>query len=175
MNKKIIVLSGKQFCGKDTVAKILLGEFKNFKRIGLGDAIKIEFGEKNNLTFEEVETNKSKFRAELQALGNAKRKLDSDYWIKKIIDMPDDIIVPDIRVQAEYDYFNKAGAFKIRVNASSASRSKRGTLSAENDITETALDNITDWDYIISNDGTYEDLLNNVKPLLKEIKKYFNI
>lgn len=175
MNKKIIVLSGKQFCGKDTVAKILLSEFKNFKRIGLGDAIKIEFGEKNNLTFEEVETNKSNFRAELQALGNSKRKLDSNYWIKKIIDMPDDIIVPDIRVQAEYDYFNEAGAFKIRVNASSANRSKRGTLSAENDITETALDNITDWNYIISNDGTYEDLLNNIKPLLKEIKKYFNI
>ena len=31
-HKKIIVFSGKQFAGKDTVAKILLNEFKTFKR-----------------------------------------------------------------------------------------------------------------------------------------------
>lgn len=175
MSKKIIVFSGKQFCGKDTVAKILLQKFTNFKRIGLGDAIKIEFGEKHGLSFEEVEANKSKYRPELQALGNARRAEDADYWIKKIIDLPYDIIVPDIRVQSEYDYFNKAGAFKIRVNASKETRAKRGALSSENDITEIALDYISDWNYIISNDGTYDELLNNTDGLIKEIEKHFNL
>lgn len=175
MIKKIIVFSGKQYCGKDTIAKILLQKFKNFKRVGLGDAIKIEFGEKHGLSFEEVETNKSTYRSELQALGNARRSEDADYWIKKIINMPDDIIVPDIRVQSEYDYFNKAGAFKIRVNASTESRAKRGTLSAENDITETALDNITDWDYVITNEGTYEQLLENAEALIKKLETFFNL
>ena len=39
--KKLIVLSGKQYSGKDTLAKLLLEEFKTFKRIGIGNAIKI--------------------------------------------------------------------------------------------------------------------------------------
>ena len=175
MKKKIIVLSGKQFCGKDTVAKILLQNFTNFTRIGLGDAIKLEYGEKIGLSLEEVEQNKSQYRADLQALGNKRRAEDSAYWIKKIITLPQDIIVPDIRVQQEYDYFKNAGAYKIRVEASAESRSKRGTLAAENDITETALDNITDWNYVISNEGTYEELLEKTGELIQSIKDYFNL
>lgn len=46
MADKIIILSGKQYSGKDTVAKILLQNLTDFKRIGLGDAIKIEYSEK---------------------------------------------------------------------------------------------------------------------------------
>lgn len=175
MKKKIIVLSGKQFCGKDTVAKIILENFKNFTRIGLGDAIKLEYGEKIGLTLEEVEKNKATYRADLQALGNKRREEDSAYWIKKIITLPQDIIVPDIRVQQEYDYFNEAGAFKIRVEASKDARAKRGILAAENDITETALDNITEWDHIIENNGTYEELLAKTENLLEKIKLYFSL
>ena len=44
MDRKIIIVSGKQFSGKDTVAKIFLELLPDFKRIGLGDAIKIEYG-----------------------------------------------------------------------------------------------------------------------------------
>ena len=58
MADKIIILSGKQYSGKDTAAKILLQNLTDFKRIGLGDAIKIEYGEQKGLTFEEIEKNK---------------------------------------------------------------------------------------------------------------------
>ena len=50
--KKIIVFSGKQFSGKDTVAKILLGKLKDFKRIGIADAIKSEYSAKTGLSIE---------------------------------------------------------------------------------------------------------------------------
>lgn len=173
MSKKIIIISGKQFCGKDTLAKLIRETYPNFKRIGLGDAIKIEYGEQKGLTFEEIEQNKPMYRADLQALGNLRRTQDVDYWIKKTISLPDDIIVPDVRVQREYDYFKSANAFKIRVNASKEVRSKRGTLAAENDITETALDQITDWDLVINNNGTYEELIENSQKALTEIKEYF--
>lgn len=175
MKNKIIILSGKQFCGKDTVAKILLQNFKNFKRIGLGDAIKLEYGEKKGLTLEEVEQNKSQYRADLQALGNKRRSEDADYWIKKVVSLPQDIIVPDVRVQREYDYFKQANAFKIRVEASAEIRSTRGVLSAQNDITETALDNISDWDFVITNEGSYDELVLKTQDLIEEIKKYFSI
>lgn len=172
MKNKIIILSGKQFCGKDTIAKIILQNFTNFTRIGLGDAIKLEYGEKIGLSLEEVEKNKSKYRAALQALGNQRRKEDSDYWIKKVISLPQDIVVPDVRVQREYDYFKQVGAFKIRVEASSKIRATRGVLSAEDDITETALDDITDWDFGIKNEGSYDELVDATKELIEEVKKY---
>ncbi len=175
MDKKIIVISGKQYCGKDTLAKILLNKFSNFNRIGLGDGIKIEYGEQNGLSFEEIEQNKAVYRADLQALGMKRRAEDEDYWIKKVIALPQDIIVPDIRVQKEYDYFKAAKAFKIRVNASAESRSKRGTIVSENDITETALDGIADWDLVIENEGTYEELLQNSQIAIEKIKEYFNL
>lgn len=175
MQKRIIAISGKQFCGKDTLAKILLEAFPNFKRIGLGDGIKIEYSEQTGLSLEEIEKNKSLYRADLQALGNKRRSEDADYWIKKVIALPQDIIVPDIRVQKEYDYFKAENAYKIRVNATAQSRSKRGVLSAENDITETALDNITEWDYVISNDGTYEEFKQKAQAVIDEVKKYFKL
>ena len=51
---KFITLSGKQFCGKDTVAKILLDRLPSFHRIGLADAIKLKYSERTGLTLEEI-------------------------------------------------------------------------------------------------------------------------
>ena len=58
--KKLIVISGKQYSGKDTVAKLLLAELKSFKRIGIGDAIKIMYGKQNGLTYEQIEADKDR-------------------------------------------------------------------------------------------------------------------
>ena len=76
--KRLIVLSGKQYSGKDTVAKLLLEEFKSFKRIGIGDAIKIMYGKQNGLTYEEIEADKSKYRTGLIELGDWGRKQNPD-------------------------------------------------------------------------------------------------
>ena len=78
MAEQIIILSGKQYSGKDTVAKILLENLTNFKRIGLGDAIKIEYGEQKGLSFEEIEQNKAQYRQDLINLGNKRRSEDKD-------------------------------------------------------------------------------------------------
>ena len=167
MTKKIIVFSGKQYSGKDTVAKILLNELKDFKRIGLGDAIKIEYGKTIGKTFEEIEKEKHLYRADLIKFANEKRAIDQDYWIKKIVEYPDNVIVPDMRVKREYDFFKSQGAYMIRVEASVEARSKRGTLVKADDPTETALDDIKDWDYVISNESDYETLVKNTEKLLQ--------
>ena len=158
MADKIIVFSGKQYSGKDTAAKIILEILTNFKRIGLGDAIKIEYSEKTGISFEEIEKNKHLYRQDLINLGNARRSEDKDYWIKKVIKMPGNIIVPDVRVKRELEFFKEVNAFTIRVEASRETRMKRGTLVGETDITEIDLDDITDWDAVISNDSSYENL-----------------
>ena len=173
MAKKIIILSGKQYSGKDTVAKILLENLADFKRIGLGDAIKIEYGKTVGKTFEEIEAEKHLYREDLINFANAKREIDEDYWIKKIVEYPFNVIVPDMRVKREYDFFKSQKAYMIRVEASEEARSKRGRLVKKDDPTETALDKIKDWNYVIENEGDYETLKENTKGLLKSIKEYF--
>lgn len=174
MAEQIIILSGKQYSGKDTVAKILLENLTNFKRIGLGDAIKIEYGEQKGLSFEEIEQNKAQYRQDLINLGNKRRSEDKDYWIKKVIKMPGNIIVPDVRVKRELDFFKEANAFTIRVEASRETRSQRGQLVGETDVTEVDLDDIKDWDYVIENNSTYENLQAKSIELAKEIKSFLN-
>lgn len=170
MADKIIILSGKQYSGKDTVAKILLENLTNFKRIGLGDAIKIEYSEKSGISFEEIEKNKHLYRQDLINLGNQRRSEDKDYWIKKVIKMNGNIIVPDVRVKRELDFFKEANAISIRVDATRETRSLRGKLVGETDVTEVDLDNVNDWNFRISNDSTYENLQAESIQLAKEIK-----
>lgn len=175
MSKKIIVLSGKQYCGKDTVAKILLENLSDFRRIGLGDAIKIEYGKIIGKSFEEIEAEKHLYRENLISFANSKREIDQDYWIKKIVEYPFNVVVPDMRVKREYEFFKSQKAYMIRVDATEENRAKRGVLVKKDDPTETALDNISDWDYIISNNSDYETLLSNTKDLLIDIKSKFNL
>lgn len=169
MTKKIIVFSGKQFSGKDTVAKILLERFPSFKRIGIADAIKMRYGKEKGLTIEEIEKNKPIYRQDLIDLGDWGRAQSPDYWLNSIIAYEGDTIVTDIRVEHELNLFRSCGAFAIRVEASEEARSKRGTLASKNDATETGLDNIIDWDYVIYNEGSYEELLANTEKLIKEL------
>lgn len=174
MAEKIIILSGKQYSGKDTVAKILLENLTNFKRIGLGDAIKIEYSEKTGIPFEEIEKNKHLYRQDLINLGNKRRSEDKDYWIKKVIAQEGNIIVPDVRVKRELEFFEAENAFKIRVDATRETRSERGQLVGETDVTEVDLDDIKDWDYRISNDTTYENLQIDSLKLVEVLKTFLN-
>jgi len=175
MAENIIILSGKQFGGKDTVAKILTDKLPSFHRIGLADAIKLKYSERTGLSIEEIEKNKSKYRPDLIALGNEGRAIDEDYWLNTVIAQKGSVIVPDVRVPHEIEIFKNHNAFCIRVEASAEARAKRGVLSRENDYTETALDNYDKWDYIIKNEDSYENLVKNSEPLIKAILKHFDI
>ena len=84
MADKIIIFSGKQYSGKDTAAKIMLKHMPDYRRCAMGDIIKLTYGKKNNLTYEEIEKNKPLYRQDLIDLGNWGRAQDPDYWLKKI-------------------------------------------------------------------------------------------
>ena len=170
MADKIIIFSGKQYSGKDTLAKILLENMPEYHRCAMGDIIKLEYGRQHNLTYEEIEKNKARYRQGLIDLGNWGRSQSDDYWLKKIIAENGNIMVTDVRVPFEYETFKKAGAIAIRVECPRENRAQRGELIGENDITETGLDNITDWDYIIKNDSDYETLKEKAYKLIEDLK-----
>jgi len=169
MAEKIIIFSGKQYAGKDTAAKIMLEHLPDYHRCAMGDIIKLEYGKKHNLSFDEIEKNKSEYRAGLIELGNWGRSQSSDYWLNKIISSEGNIIVTDVRVPHEYEVFKAAGAISIRIEADRNIRAARGKLVGETDITEVGLDDITDWDYIIENNSDYETLKENVLRIISDL------
>ena len=170
MADRIIIFSGKQYSGKDTAGKILLEYMPEFKRCAMGDIIKLEYGKQHNLTYEEIEKNKSQYRAGLIELGNWGRSQSPDYWLNKIVQTEGNIIVTDVRVPHEYEIFKSAGAIAIRIEASREVRSTRGELVGETDVTEVGLDHINDWDYIIENNSDYETFKTKVLEVINELK-----
>lgn len=174
MADKIIIFSGKQYAGKDTAAKILLDSMPEFRRCAMGDIIKLTYGKEKGLSYDEIERNKAKYRADLITLGNWGRSQSPDYWLQKIVEQDGNIVVTDVRIPHEYDVFKKAGAISVRIEATRDVRASRGQLIGEDDITEVGLDNITDWDYVIENNTTYEYLKTQVSKVIKDIKRRFN-
>ena len=75
--KHILVISGKQYSGKDTLAKILLEKMPEYRRIGLGDAIKFEYAKRKNISVDEIIKNKHLYRDDLIKLGNWGRDIDN--------------------------------------------------------------------------------------------------
>lgn len=170
MADNIIIFSGKQYSGKDTAGKIMLDEMPDYHRCAMGDIIKLEYGRQHNLTYEEIESDKSKYRAGLIELGNWGRSQSPDYWLEKIIQSDGNIIVTDVRVPHEYEIFKKAGAITIRIEADREVRAARGELVGEDDITEIGLDNITEWDYIVYNNSEYDVFKNEILKIVKDLK-----
>ena len=171
MAEKIITFSGKQYSGKDTAAKILLDEMKDFKRCAMGDIIKIEYGKQHGISYEEIENNKPKYRQGLIDLGNWGRAQSPDYWLEKIIAQEGKIVVTDVRIKHEYEVFKKAGAITIRVEADRDLRETRGgKLVGEDDVTEVDLDDIQDWDFVIDNNKDYETLKTNVLQIISKLR-----
>jgi phosphomevalonate kinase len=166
----IIIFSGKQYSGKDTAAKIILDAMPDFRRLAIGDIIKLEYGRQKGLTYNEIERNKPFYRPDLIALGNWGRSQDPDYWLKKIVEQEGNIIVTDVRVPHEYEIFKAAGAVTIRVEASRETRAARGggKLVGEDDITEVGLDDVTDWDFVIDNNGDYAALQEQINKLIQK-------
>ena len=172
--KKIIVISGKQYSGKDTLAALLLNDLADFVRVGIGDAIKYEYAKKNGVTFDEIVENKHLYRSGLIELGNYGRSIDPDYWLKSIVGMKENVIVPDVRVEHEVELFKSYGAYSIRVEATYENRSKRAVITNADDPTETALDDYKGWDAIIDNNSDFSNLEKQEKDLLIKIKKFFS-
>lgn len=170
MADRIIIFSGKQYSGKDTAAKILMEVKPDFKRCAMGDIIKIEYGKQHNLTYEEIEQNKAKYRQGLIDLGNWGRSQSPDYWIEKIIAQKGNIVVTDVRIRHEYEVFKKAGAISVRIETTREIREQRGgKLVGEDDVTETDLDNIRDWNFVIDNNSNYQELKEKVLKIAEKI------
>lgn len=138
-----------------------------FRKVPLAFAIKETFAQQHDLTLKEIEENKARYRPGLIELGNRGRAQDPDYWLKQVLSQPGKKIISDMRLKREYDLLKAEGAFLIRLEAERDVREKRGKIVSEDDPTERELDDVTDWDLILRNNGPVDVLAEQLDAILK--------
>lgn len=74
------------------------------------------------------------------------------------------VIVTDVRFRNEFDHLKKMGFYQIRL--------LRNSHTKINDISETNQDNIqnNEFDYVLENNKSLEDLKNEVKKIVSQLK-----
>ena len=170
--ERLYVLAGKARSGKDTTADFMEKYYKDKKIIRLmyGAGVKIYATLLSSWNGSEED----KPRELLQRIAVDSRKVNPDYTIKRmeediniLKDYCDIIIITDARMPDEVimpkEKFKEAVTIKIeRPNFESPL-----SLSQQKSLTEVALDNFNNYDYIISNDGTLEDLDKKIINLIE--------
>ncbi len=191
-----IAISGKAGSGKNTVASIILEELSILKNIKLtsqtiafADPIKeiilkmfpgaredYLFGP-SELRSKEIPGTNFKFgknisyRDALIMIGTMARDFNPNIWVEcfdksvKNLNPNKIIIVPDLRFQEEFNYLIDHNYFLIKLN--------REKFTKINDKSELDQDNFKNFNFILDNNGSLDDLRLNIKnnliPLLLDI------
>lgn len=172
---KVILLSAKAQFGKDTTANILkdLFEQDNKKVLIAHYADLLKYMCKHFFDWNGIKDDKG--RTILQYVGtDVIRNKQPNYWVDFIIsvlnlfeDEWDYVLIPDTRFPNEIDIMKKSfDTIALRIERDGFDNG----LSEEqkNHISEIALDDYK-FDYIVNNNGTYEDLIETCKEVIKWI------
>ena len=173
---RIFLIAGKAGSGKGEVAKII----KEYYIYKLEKCVITEYSKPLKKFAQELTdwdgNPNTKPRKYLQDLGDQIRKIDSKYFINKMLDdlkiyetLTDNLVISDVRMPDEIEdiKLNYDNVYSICVeNQFSASK-----LSVEEQahITETALEDYAEFDYILANDS-YDNLKDKVFKFLEGIK-----
>lgn len=176
-NKMLILISGKQRSGKDTVAKMLQMEL-GFKIKHFAYPIKVAYAKHRDISLTDLETLKNtdpEIRADLIDYGAAGRLVNKDYWVNQLLPIEWHTIIPDTRFTSEIERCLDTPhmVMTIRVEADRDVRATRGTLSNEDDQSECDLDDYEDWDYVINNNSDLDELQEYVDVIADSIRSYF--
>ena len=178
MNKRYIIgITGKKNHGKDTIANIIKEKY-NFKIIHFADPLKKGCSHIFGLTYDQLYGNKKDIideywkitpRKILQFVGtnllrnqlsNIIPQIEDSIWIKHLekilIDNPyTNFIIPDIRFQNEVNMLKKHHSIIFKVI-------RPNLLNEDDHISEKGIDKINEFDKLILNDSTIDDLYNKV-------------
>ena len=173
-NPLIYVIAGLARNGKDTIASDILNYYSKLgiKGINLQFSSYIKEYAKNISSWDGSDENKP--RELLQQLGTEliRNKIDSKMFIKRMIDdikvysyFFDVIVVSDARFVDEISTVkdNFSNVFVINVSC----KENGLTFEQKNHSTETGLDNYSDYDFVINNDGSKYDLKKKILEVLK--------
>jgi phosphomevalonate kinase len=163
----IIMLYGKRFSGKDTIASML----PSMKRVAIADSLKYEYMNAHPGIDMFKREDKEKYRLDMIQFGLEK---PFSYWLERA-PYEDNCIVTDLRTMEEIEYvkqkFVHVQVLLIKVVCDDEQRMKRGWTHDEaydNNPLETALDSYDGFDLVVQN-NTPDDL-NVIVQQLNELK-----
>lgn len=167
----IIVLSGKAKSGKDLVANRIIEYYKDKKCIKVAFASYLKMYVQNITNWDGSEIDKPRDLLQSIGIDLIKNKIDANLLIRRVCEdikvysyFYDVIIVTDARMQDEIKTLkNNFDCYTIRINRSNVC--DKLTKEQNNHITETDLDNYTNFDFVINN---IDEDLNKI---LKEVDK----
>lgn len=96
-----------------------------------------------------------------------RRTQDPDYWVKLAMKKSASyylVVIDDVRFPNEAQAIKDANGILIRIN-----RPDRPQVSNSDHPSEVALDDYTEWDYVIENTGSFEEYQAKVLQVLGEI------
>lgn len=175
-NPKIIILSGKAQSGKNECASIIKNYYNDLglKTVVISYASYLKMYAKEVLGWDCSESTKPRDFLQQVGVELIKNKINPNMLIDRVIDdikvysyFFDVIVISDARFVDEIsivkDNFSNVSVIHVL--------GKNNSLTDEQRVhsTETGLDNYSDYDFIINNDGSKEELRNKIFYLLEEV------
>jgi len=172
---KLILLAGKAESGKTTSSLFMK---KYLEEQGIS-SIKTSLTKYLKLYAKEIigynEQTDEKPRDLLQSLGDTVRSIDVNFLLKRMDEdilvfsnFADYVIIDDIRFASEIEYLRKKYDCKV-IKLARKAAGKKLTAKQKKHSTETGLDGFDDYDKVINNNKTLDDLEKMVRKYLGEI------
>lgn len=175
-NNKIYLLSGKARSGKNEVAKIITEYYKHKKCICLSYSYYLKDYVKRITGWDGSDETKPRDLLQQVGIELIKEQIDSQLLIRRLIEdiklfsyFYDIIIVTDARLVDEIE-IPKATFENITTIRVVRNQDNGLAIEQKNHLTETNLDNYTEFDYIIyNNDNSHKLLYQKVYQILDEV------
>lgn len=173
-NTKIFLISGKARSGKGEISNIIENYYKEKKCITISFAYYLKDYVKRMTDWDGSEDTKPRELLQQIGIELIKNKIDDKLLINRILQdievfsyFYDIIIISDARLIDEIESIKEKYKDSILIRVI-REESNDLTKDEKNHITETALDNYNNFDYIVSNDN-YNDLINQVEDILRSV------
>lgn len=186
----IIALKGKAGHGKDTVANIIKELDSSFKSKAFAAKLKLIAHHLTSIPLEKFETNKDEhiqsmdmsIREFLQKLGTTIRTVKDDIFIKALLSemiIGENYVITDVRFKSELEIIKHLRILNLdKVIILKVVRPEYIHSSIVNETkshsSEIELDDDTSEDFVITNDGTLEDLKTKVSIIMSKLKETRN-
>ncbi len=180
----IIMLAGKARAGKDTTANFIkeYADSNDLKIVNLQFSYYIKMYAKLLTNWDGSEDTKP--RTLLQQLGTdiIRDRIDNYFFIDRIINdikvlsyFADIITISDTRLPEELDKIYNTYNKVVKINIVRDNYNNNLNEMETQHRTETSLDNYSDYNYVIENNGTLDELKNKINDILKEILERGNL
>ncbi len=180
-NLTIYLISGKARHGKTTSANMIKDYYKSLGK----NSLVTSYGKYIKMYVKEITDwdgrDETKPRELLQSLGTEviRKKLGKeDFYVKRLDEDMDvynefveAVMIDDVRLPIEIEYFKERYPERIKtIHIIRPEFESELTGKQKSHITEVGLDNYSDYDYTILNDGSLEDLREKINTLIEGIE-----